>query len=57
MFSMKLEAELYENFLQRKVGVARASMASDTGRDHEDIEADFAARRDALLATVSGSKT
>jgi len=50
------EAQDYEAFLQRKVSVARASVESDTGRAHEDVEADFAARRKVLLATVNGSK-
>ena len=35
----------YESFLQRKVDVARASMMAGRGRNHEDVEADFTARR------------
>lgn len=34
-----------EEFLQRKVNVARASLRARRGRSNENVEADFAARR------------
>ena len=35
-------------FLQRKVDAARASIRDGGGRSHDDVEADFAARRTRL---------
>jgi predicted transcriptional regulator len=35
-------------FLQRKVDAARASIRDGAGRSHDDVEADFAARRTRL---------
>jgi predicted transcriptional regulator len=35
----------HDAFLQRKVEVARASMADGQGRSNEEVEATFAARR------------
>lgn len=35
----------YSEYLGRKVGKARASMLDGQGRNHEAVEADFAARR------------
>jgi predicted transcriptional regulator len=39
------EARAYDKFLRKKVDVARRSMRAGRGRTHEDVEADFAARR------------
>ncbi|MGC5703858.1 antitoxin of toxin-antitoxin stability system [Pseudomonas sp. NFXW11] len=35
----------YEAFLQQKVHLARASLDAGNGRDHAEVEAEFAARR------------
>ncbi|KAB0493629.1 antitoxin of toxin-antitoxin stability system [Pseudomonas vancouverensis] len=35
----------YEDFLQRKVDAARASMSSGNGLTNDEVEAEFAARR------------
>ena len=35
----------YDEFLRRKVEIARASMRAGRGRSNEDVEAEFAARR------------
>lgn len=39
------EAREYDEFLSRKVEVARQSMRSGMGRSNDDVEAEFAARR------------
>jgi predicted transcriptional regulator len=39
------ETRGYEAFLQQKVQVARASAEAGRGLSHEEVEADFAARR------------
>ena len=39
------EAREYEIFLQRKVDLARESMAAGEGVSNEEVEAQFAARR------------
>jgi len=39
------EAREYETFLQRKVDLARESMAAGEGVSNEEVEAQFAARR------------
>jgi hypothetical protein len=39
------EAREYEAFLQRKVDLARESMAAGEGVSNEEVEAQFAARR------------
>ena len=39
------QAREYDEFLQRKVDAARASLRAGDGRPNEDIEARFAARR------------
>jgi predicted transcriptional regulator len=39
------EAREYEVFLQRKVDLARESMAAGEGVSNEEVEAQFAARR------------
>lgn len=39
------ESREYEAFLQQKIKLARASVEAQRGHSHEDIEAEFAARR------------
>lgn len=39
------EAREYDQFLHRKVEVARSSMRAGCGRSNDEVEADFAARR------------
>lgn len=39
------EAREYDEFLRRKVDVARSSMRAGIGRSNEEVEAEFAARR------------
>jgi predicted transcriptional regulator len=39
------QAREYEEFLQRKVDTARASMRTGDGLANDDVEAEFAARR------------
>lgn len=39
------EAREYDQFLHRKVEVARSSMRAGRGRSNDEVEADFAARR------------
>ena len=39
------EAREYDEFLRRKVDVARFSMRVGLGRSNEEVEAEFAARR------------
>ncbi|UCZ82323.1 antitoxin of toxin-antitoxin stability system [Pseudomonas sp. L5B5] len=39
------ETREYEEFLQQKVQLARSSVAAGQGRSHEEVEAEFAARR------------
>ncbi|BCH12262.1 MULTISPECIES: antitoxin of toxin-antitoxin stability system [Mesorhizobium] len=39
------EEREYDEFLRRKVEVARSSMRAGRGRTNDEIEADFAARR------------
>lgn len=39
----------YDEFVRRKVEVARASVRAGRGRSNEEVDADFAARRAALL--------
>ena len=43
------EARLHEDFLRRKVEIARAERLSDLTVSGEEIEAEFAARRTELL--------
>ncbi len=45
------EARAYQTFLQRKVDVARESVAAGRGRANDEVEIDFAARR-ATVADV-----
>jgi predicted transcriptional regulator len=45
------EAREYDEFLRRKVEIARTSMQAGIGRSNEEVEAEFAARRAALLAS------
>jgi predicted transcriptional regulator len=42
------EAREYDAFLQRKVEAGRASMHAGLGRSNEEVEAEFAARRNAV---------
>ena len=44
------EAREYDEFLHRKVEIARSSMRAGLGRSNEEVEADFATRR----ASVTG---
>jgi len=39
------EEREYDEFLHRKVEIARASMRAGRGRSNEEVEAEFAARR------------
>lgn len=39
------EAREYDQFLHRKVEVARSSMRAGRGQSNDEVEADFAARR------------
>jgi len=39
------EAREYDEFLRRKVEVARSSMRAGRGRSNDEVEADFAAQR------------
>ncbi|WP_437373259.1 hypothetical protein [Inquilinus limosus] len=43
------EEREYDEFLRRKVEIARASMRAGRGRSNEEVEAEFAARRAELL--------
>ena len=45
----------YNEFLRRKVERSRRSIAEGRWRSNEDVEADFAARRAALLRRVDGN--
>jgi predicted transcriptional regulator len=47
------ESREYDEFLHRKVEVARASMHAGRGRSNDDIEADAAVRRAELLRRVN----
>ena len=49
------EARAHETFIRRKVRAARAEVVESVGRSNEAVEADFAARRDALLRGVRPS--
>lgn len=49
------EAREYDEFLRRKVENGRASMRAGRGRPNEDIEAEAAARRAALLRQADES--
>lgn len=42
------EAREYDEFLRRKVEAGRASMRSGQGISNEEVEAEFAARRDSV---------
>ena len=50
------DKKAYDAYLHQKVETARASVEADRGRSHDEVEADFAARRAALLATTGGSE-
>jgi hypothetical protein len=39
------EAREYDEFLNRKVEIARSSMRTGSGRSNDEVEAEFAARR------------
>jgi len=43
------EEREYDEFLRRKVEIARASMRAGRGRSNEEVEAEFAALRAELL--------
>jgi hypothetical protein len=40
------DAREYDEFLRRKVEVGRASMRAGVGRSNEEVDAEFAARRE-----------
>ena len=42
------KARQYDEFLQRKVAAARASLEAGRGRSNDDVEVEFAARRKRL---------
>ena len=48
----KQAAKDYDAYLEQKVKAARAAARSGLGRSHEDVEADFAKRRQAVLDTA-----
>jgi hypothetical protein len=39
------QARQHDQFLERKVTIARTSVRADLGRSHDEVEAGFAARR------------
>lgn len=43
------DAREYDEFLRRKMELARASMRAGRGRSNEEVEAEFASRRADLL--------
>jgi hypothetical protein len=43
------EAREYDTLVRRKVEAGRADVRASRGRTHAEVEADFAARREALL--------
>ena len=49
----KQEKRDYDAFLERKVEAARAEARAGLGRSNDDVEAEFAERRKALLAGVN----
>lgn len=44
------QAHEYDDYLQRKVEAGRASMRAGLGRSNDDVEVEFAARRNQLAA-------
>lgn len=46
------EARKYDEFLRRKVEVARTSMRAGLGRSNDDVEAEFSARRGSVTSHV-----
>lgn len=44
------QAREYDDYLRRKVEVGRASMRAGRGRSNDEVEADFAARRNKVAA-------
>lgn len=42
------QAREYDDFLRRKVEIARASVAAGRGRSNKEVEAEFAAKRAVL---------
>ena len=47
------EAREYDEFLRRKVDVARSSMRADLGQSNDEVEAEFAARRASTLRSAT----
>ena len=43
------EAREYDEFVRRKVEIARTSMRAGRGRSNEEVEAEFSKRRAAIL--------
>lgn len=50
------DKKAYEAYLTQKVETARASMDAKEGRSNEEVDADFAARRQALLEITDETK-
>lgn len=48
-FIDKRKMQQYDEFLRRKVDVARSSMRADLGQSNDEVEAEFAARRASTL--------
>ena len=46
------DAREYDEFLSRKVDVARSSMRAGLGRSNDEVEAEFAARRASTASHV-----
>ncbi|HET7266487.1 MAG TPA: antitoxin of toxin-antitoxin stability system [Oleiagrimonas sp.] len=46
----KRRSREYDDYLQRKVETARASMRAGRGRSNDDVDAEFAARRSQATA-------
>ena len=46
------DAREYDEFLSRKVNVARSSMRAGLGRSNDEVEAEFAARRASTASHV-----
>ncbi len=44
------QVRAYDDYLRRKVDSGRASMQAGRGRSHDEVEADFAAKRDRVRA-------
>ena len=52
-FIDKRKMQQYDEFLRRKVDVARSSMRADLGQSNDEVEAEFAARRASTLSSAT----